>query len=147
MNVLHSGSRKFLGRPDAPVKKDLTMPGNSNTSQLRVAINQPPALLGTRIAILWGRGKQYHVADFPGPLSIKSVVRGSARWRTSEADRLVDESSYLLLNSGQTYSITIDSHQPVETFCLFFRHGMAEDVCRVAESGSTWLLANPGPSS
>jgi AraC family transcriptional regulator len=96
---------------------------------------------------LWGRGKQYHVADFPGPLSIKSVVHGSARWRTNEADRLVDESSYLVLNSGQTYSMTIDSHALVETFCLFFRHGIAEDICRVVESGARCLLDNPIPEA
>ncbi len=119
------------------------MPGNANTPQTRVTINPPAAWLGARNAILWGKGKQYHVADFPGPLSIKSVVRGSARWCTNEADRLVDESSYLVLNSGQTYSMNIDSHEPVETFCLFFRHGIAEDVRRVSEFGSRWLLDNP----
>ena len=123
------------------------MPGNAQTSRTRVAINPPAALLGARNAVLWGKGKQYHVADFPGPLSIKSVVRGSARWRTSEADRLVDESSYLVLNSGQIYSMTIDSHEPVETFCLFFRNGIAEDVRRVTESGSTWLLDNLVPEA
>jgi hypothetical protein len=92
------------------------VPGNAQTSRTRVAINPPAALLGARNAILWGKGKQYHVADFPGPLSIKSVVRGSARWCTSEADRLVDERSYLVLNSGQTYSMTIDSHEQSKRF-------------------------------
>jgi AraC family transcriptional regulator len=121
------------------------VPARAKPSPTQVAINPPAKWLGVRNAILWGKGKQYHVADFPGPLSIKSVVRGSARWRTSEADRLVDESSYLLLNSGQIYSMTIDSHEPVETFCLFFGHGIAEDVCRVSHHGSAWLLDNPVP--
>ncbi len=118
------------------------MNGNSKTPAPQVVVNPPAALLGARNAILWGKGKQYHVADFPGPLSIKTVTRGSARWITSEADRLVDEGSYLVLNSGQTYSLTIDSHQTVETFCLFFRRGVAEDVCRVEQSDPTWLLDN-----
>ncbi len=39
--------------------------------------------------------------------------------------------------------MNIDSHEPVETFCLFFRHGIAEDVRRVSEFGSRWLLDNP----
>jgi hypothetical protein len=61
----------------------------------------------------------------------------------SEADRLAGESSYLVLNSGQTYRMTIDSPEPVETFCLFFGNHLAEDIGRVAESGPAWLLDNP----
>jgi AraC family transcriptional regulator len=118
------------------------MSSNPNSLAAQVVVNPPAALLGARNAILWGKGKQYHVPDFPGPLSIKTVVRGSALWSTSDAHRLVDESSYLVLNSGQTYSITIDSHQPVETFCLFFRRGIAEDVCRVQGAHATSLLDN-----
>ncbi len=115
---------------------------NPNSLAAQVVVNPPAALLGARNAILWGKGKQYHVPDFPGPLSIKTVVRGSALWSTSDANRLVDEGSYLILNSGQTYSITIDSRQTVETFCLFFRRGITEDVCRVEGMHPTSLLDN-----
>jgi len=65
-----------------------------------VMINPPPAEMGGTNAIVWGRAKQYHVAEFPGPLSIKTVVRGSAMWGTQEAERLVDPGSYLVLNAG-----------------------------------------------
>ena len=119
------------------------MSGHSKTPTPQVIVNPPVAWLGVRNAILWGRGNRYHVPDFPGPLSIKTVVRGSARWSTNEADRLVDESSYLVLNSGQTYSVTIDSLEAVETFCLFFRRGLAEDVCRVEQSHLPSLLDEP----
>jgi AraC family transcriptional regulator len=121
--------------------------GNPKLPETRVAINPPAAWLGARNAILWGKGKQYHVANFRGPLSIKSVVRGSARWSTSEAERLVDETCYLVLNSKQSYSITIDSLATVETFCLFFRNGQVEDVSRVTQSGPTTLLDNPLPEA
>jgi len=129
-------------------KKDLMVRGDPKRSETRVAINPPAAWLGSQNAILWGKGKQYHVANFRGPLSIKSVVRGSARWSTSEAERLVDESCYLVLNSKQNYSITIDSLATVETFCLFFRNGLVEDVSLVTESGPTRLLDShiPGAS-
>ena len=108
----------------------MAMSGHSKTPTPQVIVNPPAAWLGVRNAILWGKGRQYHVPDFHGPLSIKTVIRGSARWSTNEADRLVDESNYLVLNSGQTYTVTIDSLETVETFCLFFRRGLAEDVCR-----------------
>ena len=59
----------------------------------------------------------------------------------------MDENCYLVLNSKQSYSITIDSLATVETFCLFFRNGLVEDVCRVTESGPTSLLDNPVPGA
>jgi AraC family transcriptional regulator len=124
-------------------KWDLAMSSNPKRPAPRVVVNPRASVLGTRNAILWGKGKQYHVADFLGPLSVKTVVRGSAHWSTPEAHRLVNESSYLLLNSGQTYSLTIDSHETVETFCLFFRRGIAEDVGRVESSDSESLLDDP----
>ena len=124
-------------------KWDSAMTSSSKMTAPRVVVNPPAAMLGARNAILWGKGKQYHVTDFPGPLSVKTVVRGSAYWKTNEADRLVDEGNYLVLNSGQTYSITIDSHETVETFCLFFRRGIADDVGRVEASDATSLLDNP----
>ncbi len=119
------------------------MRGDGKTRKAHVAVNPPAAWLGARNAILWGTGRQYHVPDFQGPLSIKTVVRGSARWRTSDGERVVDESTYLVLNSGQSYTITIDSSEMVETFCLFFRRGMAEDACQVESSSADKLLDSP----
>jgi AraC family transcriptional regulator len=116
---------------------------NQLKPQRGVVVNPPASLLGKRNAILWGKAKQYHVAGFPGPLSIKTVVRGSALWEADGAARLVDGSSYLVLNSGRSYSITIDSRHTVETFCLFFRLGLAEDVCQVESARDALLLDNP----
>jgi AraC family transcriptional regulator len=115
----------------------------SKPSAPRVFVNPPAASLLHRNSILWGKGRQYHVANFLGPLSIKTVVRGSALWTTSDAARLVDENNYLVLNSGQTYTITIDSLELVETFCLFFQLGTAEDVYRVHVADPQSLLDNP----
>jgi AraC-like DNA-binding protein len=119
------------------------MSDNSKMPVPQVVVNPPAACLGIRNAILWGKGKQYYIPDFPGPLSVKTVVRGSALWSTGEADRPVDEGSYLVLNSGQPYTLTIDSHENVETFCLFFGRGTAEDVYRVRESDPASLLDDP----
>jgi AraC family transcriptional regulator len=108
-----------------------------------VMINPPPSEMGGTNAIVWGRAKQYHVAEFPGPLSIKTVVRGSAVWGTREAERLVDRGSYLVLNAGQRYSLTVDAREMVETFCLFFRDGCVEDAHRVESSDPAALLDEP----
>jgi AraC family transcriptional regulator len=99
--------------------------------------------MGRTNAIVWGRAKQYHVAEFPGPLSIKTVLRGSAVWGTREAERLVDSGSYLVLNAGRQYSLTVDARETVETFCLFFRNGSVEDVHRVEGGDPVKLLDEP----
>jgi AraC family transcriptional regulator len=117
------------------------------TPEPGVLFNPPASQLGAKNAIVAGSARQYHVGEFPGPLSIKSVVRGSARWETREAQRLVDGSNYLILNSGQPYSLTIDSRQTVETFCLFFRNGLVADVRRVDAAGPTALLDDPADAA
>jgi len=109
----------------------------------RVMLNPPPAEMGATNAIVWGRAKQYYVAEFLGPLSIKTVVRGSAMWQTREAERLVDSGGYLVLNAGRAYSLTVDAQETVETFCLFFRNGSVEDVLRVESSDPAQLLDAP----
>lgn len=116
---------------------------NETANRARVLINPHAEEIGRVNAILWGRAKQYYVREFPGPLSIKSVLCGSAIWTTSEAERVVDGSNYLVLNAGRPYSITIDAREIVETFCLFFRQGFAEDVHRVESSDASTLLDDP----
>jgi AraC family transcriptional regulator len=116
---------------------------NLTRSESRVLINPTGLLIGAANAIIWGRARQYHVAEFPGPLSIKSVVRGSGIWETAEAERVVDTGSYLVLNAGRPYSITIDAREIVETFCLFFRPGFVEDVNRVESRDPAALLNDP----
>lgn len=109
-----------------------------------ILINPPADRLGVDNAILWGRGRrQYHVREFAGPLSIKAVARGTAEWRIGKARFEVDASSYLLLNHGQQYSITVDAPDPVETFCVFFKKGFVEDASRSVTAGDTSLLDHP----
>ena len=115
-------------------------------TELDVLINPPASLLGVKNAVLTGRARQYHTPEFPGPLSIKTVIHGSARWQTSDADRLVDTSNYLILNHGRPYSLTIDARETTETFCLFFRRGFVEDACRVHGANPATLLDSPDPT-
>ena len=107
-------------------------------------VNPPAEALGTRNAVLWGRGRrQYHVREFPGPLSIKSMVFGAAEWRVGRSRFEVDRDSYLVLNHGQPYSITIDAKQPVETFCVFFEKGFVEDAFSSLTRQAEFLLDDP----
>ena len=98
---------------------------------------------GDRNVILAGNGRQHYVRDFPGPLSIKSVLRGRATWTTEEGRFVLDSDSVLILDNRQPYGMLIDSPQPVRTFCLFFREGLVEQAWRCVTASSSSLLDDP----
>src|SRR5271167_3019252 len=108
-----------------------------------VAINPRESQLGKVNAVLNGRGREYFVHDYPGPLSIKSVVRGEAVWETGEGRFPVNIGSYLLLNHQQPYSMTIESLETVETFCIFFQAGFVEDAWRSLTTSAERMLDQP----
>jgi AraC family transcriptional regulator len=78
-----------------------------------------------------------------GQLSIKSFFGGRAHYRVGCAYHAVDESSYLILNEGQTYAIDIQSREPVESFCLFFAPGFVEEARRSLSCKTERLLDEP----
>jgi len=78
-------------------------------------------------------------------LSIKSFYGGEALYDVGCGKYRVGENNYLILNRGQHYSINIDSETPVESFCIFFEDGMAEDVHYSLYTPSDKLLDNSEP--
>jgi AraC family transcriptional regulator len=109
-----------------------------------VPVNPPRLDLGSPNAILNGRASFYHVRDFPGSLSVKAVVRGAAVWETAAGRHVVDADRYLILPHGQTYSLTIESCRPVETFILFLRRGLVDEAAAALGSEAGRLLDDPG---
>jgi AraC-like DNA-binding protein len=79
-------------------------------------------------AVLNGRGTRYEVAGYRTTLSIKSVVRGAARYRTPQGHYLVTPDSFLILNDGQSYSLEFEGGGRIrtETLCPFFQPGFLE---------------------
>jgi AraC-like DNA-binding protein len=106
-------------------------------------INPDASQLGKVNAILQGRNRHYFVGDFPGPLSIKTTVYGKGAWETGRNRFEVDGDSFVVLNRGQTYSLVIDSPQPTQTFCLFFKDNFVEDAWRCHTTTSSVLLDDP----
>jgi len=105
-----------------------------------VLINPPSSEFGRATAILRGTARQYHVRDFPGPLSIKTFVRGSACWKSEAGEYHIDESSLLVLNHRESYSLTIDSRQSVSTLWVFFEDGLVESVRRAMATAPEALV-------
>jgi len=93
-------------------------------------VNPNHAPTADRHVLLWGRARRYYVPSFPGPLSLKSVPAGRASWTTDEARHEVGETAYLIINDAHPYTIDIESADPVETFCVFFRRGFVESALR-----------------
>lgn len=106
-------------------------------------VNPPFSPRGDCNVILAGNGRRHFVRDFPGPLSVKSVVHGKGTWSTRDGRFAVDGDSILVLNNRQDYSIAIDSPQPVRTFCLFFQDGLVEQAWRCHTTGTAELLDQP----
>lgn len=77
-----------------------------------------------------------------GRLSIKTFSNGRAYYKTSKGFFAVEEERYLLLNHGP-YEISIDENYIVESFCLFFKDGLAEEVMRTFQDSSEKLVDDP----
>ena len=77
--------------------------------------------------ILHSRAREYHWQG-EGTLSIKTFSGGRALYNAGGGSYAVDDASYLVLNEGQPYEITIESLTEVESFCVFFAPGLAQEV-------------------
>jgi AraC family transcriptional regulator len=92
--------------------------------------------------ILHEQAQSYHGAGV-GLLSLKSFYNGNAHYAIGSKRFAVDDSSYLILNDGQPYSIDIEAAHSIESFCLFFAPGFAEDVQHSLASTTDRLLIEP----
>lgn len=99
-----------------------------------------------RSYILHEHARQYHAAG-TGWLSIKTFFHGSAAYSLGRRRYLLNDASYFVLNHAQPYSITIESDDPVESFCCFFAPGFAEAVHRSLTTPTDQLLLEPERSA
>jgi AraC family transcriptional regulator len=91
--------------------------------------------------ILHAKSNQFYW-EGNGQLSIKTFKRGSAFYRTNHGFYAVEEDRYLLLNEGR-YTISIENNEAVESFCVFFKNGFAEEVARTLDASPDGLLSDP----
>lgn len=94
--------------------------------------------------ILHARSRR-HEWQGVGSLSIKTFRGGQAHYTVAGGRHRVDDTCYLLLNEGQTYTISVDVPTPVESFCLFFAPGFAESVYYSLTTSDGRLLDEPLP--
>jgi AraC-like DNA-binding protein len=109
--------------------------------------NPPNPFEGGQNTILSATSKRHHVPGFAGGLSVKSVLAGTAAWEADGRRFVLHENCHLILNDRQIYTITVDSIEPVSTFCIFFQCGFVEDIFRSTINSSALLLDSPQPAN
>ena len=98
-------------------------------------------------AVLHGRGAKYDVHDYRTTLSLKSVVRGVARYHTPQGHYLLTPESFLILNHGQRYSLEFDGRTYTETLCPFFQPGFLDQAAATASAHPERQLDDPDPAA
>lgn len=101
------------------------------------------AQFGADNVVLHAKSRRHKVTDFPGPLSIKTVVSGTVSWSIGGRDFVVDPGSFLVLGDGEKYSLDIDAPFAMETACIFFRKGFVESVAQDATTPVQASLDDP----
>jgi AraC family transcriptional regulator len=102
--------------------------------------------LGADNLVLHATGRRHKVTSYPGPLSIKTVIRGEATWIVGGRELSVGPGSFLVLGGGEPYSMNLDSPVPLETCCVFFQRGFVEQIAVDATTPLASSLDDPNRS-
>jgi len=65
---------------------------------------------------------------FKHRLSVKAAWSGREHYYLAERRLTVDDDTYLILNDGQSYASAATDPEPVESFSVFFRPALADEV-------------------
>jgi AraC family transcriptional regulator len=109
-------------------------------ADFRFKLNPPAPEIGTCSTLLNGVATRYQVNRYRTTLSLKAVVRGAALYRTPQAQHLVTEDCFLILNDGQEYSLDFKWPEVTETLCLFFQPGFMENVSHCLSASTSKQL-------
>jgi AraC family transcriptional regulator len=108
-----------------------------------IDVDRPCHIYGWPNMVLCGKQSEYYFPDHDAPLSLHCNYKGTASYEESGQRYRVDDSSYMLFNEGQRYSITIRSDEPVEAFYIFFRPHYAQEVHASLFHEQRYLLDDP----
>jgi AraC-like DNA-binding protein len=78
-----------------------------------------------------------------GTLSIKCTFGGAEVYQVDGRSARVSDATYLILNQGQRYSSFVDEGRDVESLCIFFRPGFAEEALGGMTTPDDLLLDEP----
>lgn len=93
--------------------------------------------------ILSERARRFEAAAENPWLSLKCMLRGSARYSANRREYAVGDGQCLLLNEGSPYSIAIESTEVVESFVVFFQPEWVTAMLRAHVESIDDLLDEP----
>jgi AraC-like DNA-binding protein len=82
----------------------------------------------TENVIIGARVRYNQFGPFKHRLSVKAAWNGREHYYVGERRMAVDDDTYLILNEGQSYASAVHEHAPIDTFSVFFRPGLADEV-------------------
>jgi AraC family transcriptional regulator len=83
---------------------------------------------GIENCVICGAGRNAEYTQFRQRLSIKAARGGRERYFIDGRTIAVDDDSYLILNDNRLYGSRFESNIDMESYSIFFRPGMAEEV-------------------
>ncbi len=95
---------------------------------------------GRENCIIWARARDIEMPPFEQRLSIKAAWHGCEEYLIDGRRVAVDDGTFLVLNDGRTYGSRLRSCDPVTSFAIFFRPGMAAEVARCHARADAALL-------
>lgn len=101
---------------------------------------------GRENCLILGRSCDAQYARHRQTLSIKMAAGGRERYFIDGRTIAVDDDNYLVLNDGQAYASIIKSDREVESFSVFFRPGLLEEVLSALATRDDRILENSGPT-
>ena len=103
----------------------------------------PMDTMGWPNLMMHARASRAWYPEHIGPLSIKTVSRGKEHYNVSNQRYAVTPDSYLILNHGQYYASQIKEEEEIESFCIFFTPGLADEVLNGLQTPDRILVDDP----
>ena len=98
---------------------------------------------GLENCLIAARTRRAEYPLFEQQLSVKAAWGGTESYFVDGRRVAVDDAHYLILNDARSYASSLQSREPVTSFALFFRPGMAAEVARCHALAADTLLADP----
>ncbi len=99
---------------------------------------------GLENCIVCGTGRNAEYIPFRQRLSVKLARGGRERYFLDGRSIAVDDDSFLILNDERTYGSRFESNLDIESFSIFFRPGLAEEVFAAVMTPIERALADGG---
>jgi AraC-like DNA-binding protein len=94
----------------------------------------------TENVVIFARIRYPQFGPFKHRLSIKAVWSGREHYYLAERRLTVDDDTYLILNDGQSYASAASDADPVESFSVFFRAGLPDEVLGALSTPTACVL-------